>query len=334
MKSTVKWFKKVMIAGVYFLYLAAVVVLFDVLVLHDLLGFGYPTHYAEENIFRYPAPYVMFTGKPLARDHNALGFRGRALQDVEDADLRIAFFGGSTGYKGNPPISTVIEEELSALTGLSLAVSNYSVVSSNHRQHLHGILEYLPNSYPDLIVFYGGYNETVAPGTFDPRPGYPYNHFYRGEAGPMTKLLMENSAIAGELDKRFGWFTDLRTLRSKYQPFSEPWNEQIVEKYLETLELAHLVTGILRARHIDKPRFLAFYQPFSVPASFQDVHDEIRHRLAQTVYAMDVSMVYDDIEPSPYTDSVHVNQAARERMGKHLAALIAKHLVTWNIKTE
>jgi hypothetical protein len=150
----------------------------------------------------------------------------------------------------------------------------------------------------------------------------------------MTKLLMQNSAIAGALDRHFGWFTNLRTLQAKYQPFSEGWNEEIVEKYLETLELARLVTGTLRARHFDSARFLAFYQPFQVPARFQKAHDEIRQRLAETAYATDVSSVYDDIDPSPYTDAVHVNQAARERMGKHLASLIAKHLDTWGIKTE
>jgi lysophospholipase L1-like esterase len=332
--SAAKWLQKVMSAGVYLFYLAIIVVLFDVLVLHGLVGFGYPKHYAEENIQRYPAPYVMFTGKPLALDHNSSGFRGHSLQDVEDADLRIAFFGGSTGYGGNPTIPAVIEEELSELTGLNVAVSNYSVVSSNHRQHLHGMLEYLPTSYPDLVVFYGGHNETVQSGKYDPRPGYPYNHFYRGEAAPMTKLLMENSAIAGELDKRFGWFTELRNLQAKYQPFSEAWNEQIAEKYLETLELAQQVSGILRARHIDEPHFLAFYQPFQVPALFQKTHDEIRRRLAQTAYAIDVSSVYDDIKPSPFRDAVHVNQAAHERMGEHLAGLIAKHLDAWDIKTE
>ena len=110
--------KNVMGAGVYLFYLMLILVLIDALFLHDFLGYGYPRHYDEENVKRYPAPYVMFTAKPLVRDHNALGFRGPALQDVEDAELRIAFFGGSTGYNGTPAIAGAIETELGALTGL------------------------------------------------------------------------------------------------------------------------------------------------------------------------------------------------------------------------
>ena len=145
---------------------------------------------------------------------------------------------------------------------------------------------------------------------------------------------MQNSALAGELDKRFGWFTPLRALQAEYQPFSHDWNKAIVEKYLETLELAYRVAGTLKSRQFGRARFLGIYQPFRIPANFQKVHSHVRRRLAETAYAIDLSNEYNDIVPSPYEDGVHLKQAARDRMGKRLAALIAARLDAWRVGTE
>lgn len=76
----------------YVLYLVIVIIVFDVVVLHNFLGFGYPRHYEQENIKRYPAPYVEFTGKPNTKDHNEYGFRGHSFKESKPNDLRIAFF--------------------------------------------------------------------------------------------------------------------------------------------------------------------------------------------------------------------------------------------------
>ena len=66
------------------------------------------------------------------------------------------------------------------------------------------VIEYLPDFKPDLIIFYGGFNETIQNAVFDPRPGFPYNFFYRSGTGPLSKLLLQNSAIIGEFDKKNG----------------------------------------------------------------------------------------------------------------------------------
>jgi len=95
------------------------------------------------------------------------------------------------------------------LLGIVVFMANYSVVSSHHRQHLHGIIEYLPPFEPDVVIFYGGYNETLQSAYYDPRPGYPYNYFYRSETKPFFKLLLENSGIIGEIDIKLKLFTNL-----------------------------------------------------------------------------------------------------------------------------
>jgi len=311
----------------YLLYIALIIIVFDVVVLHKLLGYGYPRHYNQENIQRYPAPYVEFTGRPNAAGHNEYGFLGPSLKQAKQNDLKIAFFGGSTGYQGDPPIPDIVKKELEKLTGLSVFVANYSVVSSNHRQHLHAIIEYLPQFQPDLIVFYGGCNETMQHAYYDPRPGYPYNYFYRAETSAFLKLLMEHSAIMGRLDRKLGGkLVGLKKLQNDQQPFSDDWNKRIVEKYLETLLLADKVAGTIESKKFGKTRFLAFYQPYQVPDKFMAAHNDIRHQISSIKYAFDVSSEFDALGEEIYTDYVHVTQPANEAMGAKIAEVIAQEL--------
>jgi hypothetical protein len=205
-------------------------------------------------------------------------------------------------------------------------VANYSVVSSNHRQHLHGIVEFLPQFKPDLVIFYGGYNETLQNAFYDPRPGYPYNYFYRSETSPFAKLLLENSAIIGEIDKRFGVFTGLAKLRKKEQPFSDAWNKRIIDKYFETLALANSVVSMIESNRYGKTKFLAFYQPYQVSKEFLSAHNEIKNRIRTMTYTFDVSSEYDALGKEVYLDIVHVNQHAHEVMGAKIAKIVAKEL--------
>ena len=67
------------------------------------------------DVLRAPAPYIEFKGKPLSSDHNEFGYRFD-LNEKSDATIKIAFFGGSTGYLGNPPLPTILENDLEKLT--------------------------------------------------------------------------------------------------------------------------------------------------------------------------------------------------------------------------
>ncbi len=316
----------------YAFYLAIIIILFDVFVLNKFLGFGYPRHYEEENIQRFPAPYVAFTGKPNIHDHNEFGFRGLSFKEAGPNDFKIAFFGGSTGYSGNPPIAKIVEKKLAKLLGLSVFVANYSVVSSNHRQHLHGIIEFLPQFKPDLVIFYGGYNETIQSAKYDPRPGYPYNYFYRSETSPFSKLLLKNSAIIGEIDKRIGVFSGINKLKMVQQPFSDDWNQRIAKKYFETLALANNVTGTIESKHFGNTKFLAFYQPYQVPRKFVSTHSDIKKHIGTFKYAFDVSSEYDVLGKEVYRDIVHVNQQAKEVMGKKIANIVDREYENGEVK--
>jgi hypothetical protein len=321
-----RYLSKAISIASYFLYLVLIIIVFDVLVFNKLLGFGYPRHYRQENIERYPSPYVEFTGKPDTKDHNEYGFRGPSFKESKQNDLKIAFFGGSTSYYGDPPIPNIVKEELEKRTGLSVFVANYSVVSSNHRQHLHGIIEFLPQFKPDIVIFYGGHNETLQNASYDPRPGYPYNFFYRAETSTWCKLLIENSAIIGEIDKRIGVFTGYAKLSREQQPFSDGWNTRMIEKYFETLSLAKNVASIIESQRFGKTRFFAFYQPYQVPKELISAHNTIKNKISSIDYVFDVSSEFDVFGKEIYNDIVHVKQRANEVMGAKIAQIIAEEL--------
>ena len=54
----------------------------------------------------------MFSGKAYYNDHNSDGFRGEEFKNSKSDVFQIAFFGGSTGYNGDPPIDKLIENIL------------------------------------------------------------------------------------------------------------------------------------------------------------------------------------------------------------------------------
>ena len=58
----------------YILPVFIAVVALDIIM--KFLGYGYPTHYNQENLERVPHPHDTFRGQPNVRDHNEFGFRG------------------------------------------------------------------------------------------------------------------------------------------------------------------------------------------------------------------------------------------------------------------
>ena len=160
----------------------------------------------------------MFTGKPFYKDHNRYGFRGKEFKNNENETIQIAFFGGSTGYNGDPPISDLIENELS--NNFKVKTYNLSSVSSNHNQHLHRLLKY-SNLKFDLVIFYGGYNETIQTYLYDPRPGYPFNYWIRNELDKINYLLLKYSSIYAEFEKHTGKISNLNYIRKNINYFDD-----------------------------------------------------------------------------------------------------------------
>lgn len=296
------------------------------LVAFDLVA-GWASNYAvsEQDFQRTPAPYIYFKGAPSALDHDKFGYRW-VPSSVPGNALRISFFGGSTGYVGNPPIASLIEQRLTTRLSRPVAVANFSVVSSNHRMHLHNIIESRSIFEPDIVIFYGGFNETVAPAYYDPRPGYPFNFFFRSETPLLVQWLSQYSGTFGALQMRSGltMLTPLAGLRNELRPFSSEWSQAIVDNYFETLSMAKTVAEAFPSARCGHVRFVAFYQPYQVDSHSASLHQALRKRLGSVPIAADVSGVFDELGPDIWTDVVHVKQNANE----HMAEVIADALQT------
>jgi hypothetical protein len=297
-------------------------VITDVFIMRWLFGLGLPYDEAEE-FQRSPAPYIYFKGAPNALDHDQWGYRW-VPQTVDAAALKVAFFSGSTGYWGDPPIARLLQDRLSERLSRPVVVANFSVVSSNHRMHLHNIIESRSIFLPDLIIFYGGFNETLLAAHYDPRPGYPFNYFFRDETDPFMKLLLRYSAIVGLLEGIYKRFTPLTKLYDEYKPLSADWNVAIVEKYIETLTLAKRVTEGFPSERCGTTKFIAFYQPFNVDEQFKAAHAELRIRLSASTLGVDVSDAFDHFGKEIWYDAVHVKQPANEEMAKVIADAIVE----------
>ena len=197
-KKIISFISKFRNFSAYMMIIILSYVFIDMVVLR-LLGHGYPSDHEQEYIQRIPSPYDMFSGKPNVRDHNSDGFRGNDFVNAAEKQLSIAFFGGSTGYEGNPPIVDLVNQKLNS-DNIKTIVYNFSSVSSNHNQHLHRLLKFSKYNF-DIVIFYGGFNETFQTLYADPRPGYPFNFWTVGELHPLKFTLLKYSPFFSEIDK-------------------------------------------------------------------------------------------------------------------------------------
>ena len=293
-----------------------------------LIGFGYPSHYDQENIERFPTPSDTFRGKPSVRDHNSFGFRGEF--DDSPQGYNVAIFGGSTTYNGTPPIINLVVNKLEA-EGISVDSFNFGSVSSNHSQHVHRLLEFSDRYRFDLVIFYGGGNETLQYASYDPRPGYPFNFFFRNELAPWKQLLLQKSSILGTVDiYTGGLISGLSLLRKEH--LDAQWINKIVNNYWRDLGLANLISQeIIKPQRCSSTNFLSVLQPGNPSTNLQiDVWNALL--LSQKVrsskstwYHLDLSHLQPSIS---FTDIIHVTQKSKEIIANHLARDVSKILRT------
>ena len=269
----------------------------------------------QGNILRKPYPYLMFKGAPYKLDHNHLGFR--ILDPITKSKINIALFGGSTGYLGDPPIIQLITSELNRNQGeIKYDAINFSVVSSNHNQHLHSLVEN-SDKYPiDLIIFYGGYNETLGTAFNDSRPGYPYNFNVRNELGPEKMLIAKHLVL-------FQIYENLFPSEYKKKVWSKQWSEEIVNNYLITINKARLISKTLATGRCKVP-FIFIYQPINFD-SITRLDKKFRKRIdipiseiaKKSIDGIDLSKVFQN-DKSFFLDNIHINQEGKEIITKNI----------------
>ena len=293
------------------------VVLLDIAL--KLSGFGYPHHYEQENFHRFPSPGDSFTGKPLAYDHNQFGFRGEFVKssEITDSTLSIAFFGGSTGYNGKPPIAEIINNKFME-EGQKVVTYNFSSISSNHTQHVHRLLKFYDKYSFDIVVFYGGGNEILQYSNYDPRPGYPYNFFFRNELTPWKQMVLRHSAILGEVDKLTGVISGLKTLQNRVK--NRQWTQELIKNYWRDIKVAKDITSkLVTSNTCSSPIFLAVLQPAN-PFTEEEIRlwkiikssTENKRNFDNFVNLTNLA------ETVVFTDTIHVDQKSRDLIANNI----------------
>ena len=284
-----------------------------------LIGFGYPRHYEQENFQRFPSPGDSFTGKPQVYDHNQFGFRGKFLksEELSDTTLSIAFFGGSTGYNGNPPIAEIIRNKF-IKEGRQVVIYNFSSLSSNHTQHIHRLLKFYDKYSFDIVIFYGGNNETIQHTRYDPRPGYPYNFFFRNELTPLKQMILRYSAIFGEIDKLTGVISGLKTLQDGVK--NGQWMQELVQNYWRDIKVAMDITSkLVSSNSCSSPVFLAVLQPAN---PFTEEQTKLWEIIKSSTENKQNIVNFVDLtnlkEAVVFTDTVHVDQKSRDLIAKNI----------------
>ena len=300
-----------------------IIIFFDFYIF-KLFGHGFPSSISEEKLERAPTPFDMFSGKDFYNDHNSIGFRGKEFTNSNKETFQIAFFGGSTGYNGNPPIIELVHKNLNNLD-IKNKVFNFSSVSSNHNQHLHRLLKHSYLKF-DLVIFYGGFNETLQTFLYDPRPGYPFNFFIRNELSSLKYLLLKHSSILAEYEKKTGNISGVSKIKENIDFQSNDWLNLLLKNYSKTLiDTKNLSEKFINSNKCLSTKFLAFYQPISLNRSNEyskKIITETKKFISDKDLIIDISEIIDENE---FTDSVHVSQNAKEIIAKKITNHIIKN---------
>ena len=299
-------------------YLLVLFIIFDISL--KFLGFGLDKHWFDENEIRFNSPYDMFSNKPNVLDHNEFGFRGPKLIEELNSDIiSIAFMGGSTGYTGTPPIPELLSKKLNELN-IKNVVYNFSVNSSNHNQHIHRLVKFI--NYPfDIIVFYGGNNETIQYLQFETKPSYPYNYFIKNEIPIYKMFVLKYSSIFGLLENKFGIISGINKSRKQIDTNFDIWSDKIVKNYINSIKKAEQIfKKSINTNKCGSPIFVPILQPVN-PTNDKESKLWLKTQMATKKYSnfLDYSYIYKELN---FFDNVHVDQKSRNQ----ISSLMVKDL--------
>ena len=299
-------------------YLLVLFIIFDISL--KFLGFGLDKHWFDENEIRFNSPYDMFSNKPNVLDHNEFGFRGPKLIEELNSDIiSIAFMGGSTGYTGTPPIPELLSKKLNELN-IKNVVYNFSVNSSNHNQHIHRLVKFI--NYPfDIIVFYGGNNETIQYLQYETKPSYPYNYFIKNEIPIYKMFVLKYSSIFGLLENKFGIISGINKSRKQIDSNFDIWSDKIVKNYINSIKKAEQIfKKSINTNKCGSPIFVPILQPVN-PTNDKESKLWLKTQMATKKYSnfLDYSYIYKELN---FFDNVHVDQKSRNQ----ISSLMVKDL--------
>lgn len=313
-------------------------------------------HTFDSNI-RFPAPYTQFAGKPLASAagqgwrYDALGYRNDSHPEARPASetLRVFVVGDSTLVDGQVFADTIpgrLETGLKRLHGEGARVYNFGATSACLNQMIALITTRLMDLQPDVIFVLGGATDIFQPWSFDPRAGYPYNHFAQETLYDYFFNTTKVNAEAEDLSYDslqaliFGRLDNLRAL-TNWQ--SDPWEWEVVRQFeLALKRLARLSGGIgapvrflLQPAVVRKTEWIGDEQS-AASGEFLAYLDRQYTRIEQVLGRLqadgltqglfttrDLSRIFESDSRFLFTDIVHVTSEGRQMMADRLAAEVA-----------
>ena len=286
------------------------------------IGFGINKHWYDELNIRYPSTYDMFSNEPLVMDHNKLGFRGPLLsKTLQKSKISIAFLGGSTGYTGNPPIPEIISTMLTK-NDINNVVYNFSSNSSNHNQHIHRLIKFSEYHF-DIVIFYGGNNESIQYLQYDTRPSYPYNYFMINDISKLKLFLLKHSSIMGMFENYTGIISGINKERNYVDKNFDSWSDLVVNNYINTIIKAkNIFESSLTNNSCNKVIFLPILQPVNPRSS-----NEIRlwNKMIKRVNENYDILNYDDMRGIiNFFDNVHIDQDSKLPIAKRISSDLIK----------
>lgn len=312
----------------YTIFVLFVFVIVDVFVLKGIFKIG--NQRLSNNLqavqCKVEYPYAGFISRSIAETEPfSIYYTGEEIYKDTENKIKIAFFGGSTAaFNDNQvPDSKTIPQYLESILKNKLkkdvVVINYACGGAHHRQHLHMLLEFLPKFKPDIVIYYGGNNETIQAMTDDPRFSYPFNYYYKAEMPIWIKMIAEYSAIGGVLyDKIDKYF--LEKVRKRIRSGTPKYYKAMEDNYIETIKLSKNVTNTFKSKIFGNAVFVSIFQPLNIiPAK---VVDETRRKLKSLDYAYDFYNKYDKFSKDIYYDYCHVKDEANQYMAGEIADLL------------
>jgi lysophospholipase L1-like esterase len=304
---------------------------------------------------RFPAPYVEFAGKPLATmaetgwRYDALGYRNDVHVQPRSAaeTLRVFVVGDSTLVEGQTFADTVpgrMESGLKRVEGPGARVYNFGVTSACLNQMTALITTRLMELEPDVILILGGATDIFQPWSFDPRAGYPYNHF---AAECLYDFVFDPRKTGGDAPELsydrlqemiFGRLENLRAL-THWQ--SDIWEWEVVRQFeLALKRVARLAPGIgAPIRFVLQPsvvrkaeragdeagaasgEFLAYLD--RQYTRFEGVLERLETEADAPFSVRDLSRMFADDTRALFTDIVHLTGEGRQRLAERLQQDVA-----------
>ncbi|MCJ2123059.1 SGNH/GDSL hydrolase family protein [Methylobacterium sp. J-077] len=316
-------------------------------------------HTFDSNI-RFPAPYVQFAGKPLAPAaeqtwrYDALGYRNDSHPEgrTPAETLRVFVVGDSTLVDGQVFADTIpgrLETGLKRRHGEGARVYNFGATSACLNQMIALITTRLMDLQPDVIFVLGGATDVFQPWSFDPRAGYPYNHF----ANECLYDYFFNTVKTDEDAEDLSYdslqaliFNRLDNLRALTNWQSDIWEWEVVRQFELALKRLGRLSGGIGApvRFLLQPAIVRKTERVgdehnAASGEFLAYLDRQYTRIEQVLGRLDadgltqgpfttrdLSRIFEADTRSLFTDIVHVTSEGRQVMADRLAAEVAEVL--------